>query len=187
MKKILLLIIILSPWITKSQSFEFKPYVDQNISCYGNNDGYIQAVAVPDGKYEFTISRLSFKDSNSSGTFTKLKPGVYNVCGTDGKTKKCLKLTVTEPKKLSAKFVVESYPTKISMGSLIVEVKGGVTDIQPHLVTWFNSKGTVLNPYPEYSNYELSMGNLSADVYTVKIEDDNGCFLTKSYKLVNKK
>lgn len=185
MKKILSLIVILFPLITKSQSFEFKPYVDQNVSCYGNNDGYIQAVSVPDGNYKFTISRLDFKDSNSSGTFIKLKPGVYKVCATDGKTTKCTKLTITEPQKLSAKFIVENYPTKTSMGTLIAQVKGGTTDIQPHLITWFNSKGTVLNR--DDNPYAIFMGDLTSDVYTIKIEDDNGCFLTKSYKLVNKK
>lgn len=187
MKKILLLIVILFPLITKSQSFEFKPYVDQNVSCYGNNDGYIQAVAVPDGNYKFTISRLDFKDSNSSGTFIKLKPGVYKVCATDGKTTKCTKLTVTEPKKISAKFIVDKYPTKTTLGALSLEVTGGTTDIQPYLITWTNSKGTVLNPWPDFSNFAMSIDNIPADVYTIKIEDDNGCFYNKSYKLVNKK
>ena len=185
MKKILLLITIILPMISKSQSFEFKPYVDQHVSCYGNNDGYIQGITLPEGNYKYTISRGTFNDSNPSGTFTKLKPGVYKVCVTDGKTTKCTKLKVLEPQKLSAKFIVESYPTKTSMGALILEVKGGTTDLQPHLVTWFNSKGTVLNS--DDNPYALSMGNLFADVYTIKIEDDNGCFLTKSYKLVNKK
>ena len=187
MKKILLLIVIMFPLITKSQSFEFKPYVDQNVSCNGNNDGYIQAVATPDANYKFTISRLDFKDSNSSGTFIKLKPGVYKVCATDGKTSKCSKLTVTEPKKLSAKFIVDKYPTKTNLGQLSIEINGGTTNIQPYLITWTNSKGLVLNPWPNYSNYEMTIENITSDVYTVKIEDDNGCFLTKSYKLINKK
>lgn len=173
--------------IAKSQSFEYKPYVDQHISCYGNNDGYIQSVAQPDGLYKHTISRLSFKDSNSSGTFIKLKPGVYKVCATDGKTTKCSKLTVTQPKKLSAKFVVDVYPTKTTLGQLSLNVSGGTAVIQPYLITWYNSKGVILNPWPEYSNFATSINNIPADTYTIKIEDDNGCFLDKSYKLINKK
>jgi hypothetical protein len=187
MKKILLLIIILIPCISKSQSFEFKPYVDQNVSCYGNNDGYIQSIAVPDGEYQFTISRLSFKDTNTSGTFNKLKPGVYKVCCSNGKTIKCTKLTVTEPKKINAKFLVERYPTKTSLGELSLEVTGGTTVIQPYLITWSNSKGTILNPWPEFSNFEMSINNIPNDVYSIKIEDDNGCFFEKSFKLTNKK
>jgi len=73
MKKILFFFVVLIPMITKSQSFTFKPLVDQNISCYGNNDGSVQLDAEPASNYKYTISRLTFKDSNSSGIFGNLK------------------------------------------------------------------------------------------------------------------
>jgi len=33
----------------------------------------------------------------------------------------------------------------------------------------------------------MSLSNIKPDTYSVTIEDDHGCFLTKSYKLVKKK
>jgi Zn-dependent M28 family amino/carboxypeptidase len=186
MKKILFFFVVLIPMITKSQSFTFKPLVDQNISCYGNNDGSVQLDAEPASNYKYTISRLTFKDSNSSGIFRNLKPGVYKVCATNNKITQCSKLTITEPKKLSIKFAVDKYPTtKDPMGTVVIDVLGGVSVLQPILTTWINSKGVQMNDVN--NNFATYMENMPADTYTVKLEDDNGCFLTKSFKLIKKK
>jgi hypothetical protein len=189
MKKILLLIGVLLTQLTlNAQDFKFSAYLDQEISCYGNNDGYIQAECLPaTHEYMYWISKgTTFKDSNLSGTFQGLKPGTYKICGGYGTTKKCTTVTVTTPKKLAIKFGVDKSPTKADpYGTLTLEITGGTTDLQPYLVTWTNSKGDVLNS--DDTPYNVSMVNLKPDTYTVKIEDDHGCFLTKSYKLVMKK
>ena len=187
MRKIILYVLLLITGSeAKSQDFVLNVMMDQEVSCKGNNDGSIQASCVPEGEYKYIISRGTFKDSNPSGEFRNLAPGVYKVSATkDGKAFKSGKVTITEPKSLAVKFRVTKYPTKDSNGSISLEVSGGTTDLQPYLISWTNSSGDYLNsddnPYAPY------MDNLKADTYTVKIEDDHGCFLTKSYKLPRRK
>lgn len=187
MRKIILVgLITILATNAKSQDFTLNAILDQEVSCKGNNDGSIQASCLPEGEYKYIISRGKFTDSNPSGVFRDLVPGVYKVSATkDGKVFRSVKVTVTEPKALSVKFSVTKYPTKDSNGSISLEVSGGTADLQPYLITWTNGEGKCLNsddnPYAPY------MDNLKPDTYTVKIEDDHGCFLTKSYKLPRKK
>ena len=187
MRKILLSLILLIPTLSQAQEFNFKSYVDQDVSCFGNNDGTIQSEATPVGKYMYSISRgTTFKDSNTSGTFYKLEPGTYKSCVSDGKTKKCVSLKVTQPKKLEITFFVDRYPTPgDNTGTLRVNLKGGTTDIQPYLVTWKNSSCKIMNSDDQM--YALELDRLPVDSYIVTIEDDRGCFLTRSYDLIMKK
>jgi hypothetical protein len=186
MKKILLLTMLLIPFLSNAQEFKFSPYVDQVVSCYGNNDGYIQANCKPEGEYVFTISNKSLKDTNTSGSFFNLKPGTYTVCATNGVLKKCEKLTVTSPKKLNVSFTDEKLPTlSDNKGAISLTITGGTTEIQPYLVNWFNSKGVRLNT--DDTPYSLYMEDLPPDLYTIKIEDDHGCFLTKTHRLTKPK
>ena len=186
-KMMLFLIIAMSQQlVAKTQDFKFNAILDQEVSCKGNKDGSIQATCLPEGNYKYIISRGKFTDSNPSGFFRGLEPGVYKVTATDGKVSKSTKVTVTEPKAISARYIVNSYPSLdcINCGSLSLEVKGGTTILQPYLITWKNSKGLVLN---ENEIYAMYLDNLSSDTYSVTIEDDHGCFLTKSFRLVKKK
>ena len=187
MKKIMLLFIIAITQLTaKSQDFKLEAYLDQEVSCKGNADGSIQAVCKPEGDYKYTISRLTFTDSNPSGFFKGLVPGVYKITATrDGKRFQSAKVTVTEPKTLAAKFVVNSYPTGDSPnnGSLSLTISGGTTILQPYLVVWTNSTGEILN---ENEVYAMQLDGLKPDTYSIKIEDDHGCFLYKKFKLVKK-
>jgi hypothetical protein len=187
MKKILLALTLLIPVISQAQEFTFNSYVDQEVSCFGNNDGTIQSEASPVGKYMYSISRgTTFKDSNNSGTFYKLEPGTYKSCASNGKVRKCVSLKVTQPKKLEINFVVNRYPTpSYNNGSLRVDLKGGTTDIQPYLVTWKNSSCKIMNN--EDQMYSVELDTLPADSYMITIEDDRGCFLTRSYDLLMKK
>lgn len=185
-KKIMLLFIITMAQLTaKSQDFKLNAILDQEVSCKGNNDGSIQASCIPEGDYKYTISRGKFTDSNPSGFFRDLVPGVYTITATNGKIIKKSKVTVTEPKALVVKFVVDSYPStdNINGGTLSIEISGGTVILQPYLIVWTNSKGIVLN---ENEIYAMSLSNLKPDTYSVKIEDDHGCFLNKSYKLKKK-
>jgi len=187
-KFILLCLLAVAQLSVKSQDFKLTAILDQEVSCKGNKDGSIQASCLPEGNYKYVISRGKFTDSNPSGFFRNLVPGVYKVSATlDGKVFKSTKVTVTEPKALAVKFVVSSYPTldSPSAGALSLEVSGGTADLQPYLVTWKNSKGEVINSDPN-ENFSTFEDNLVADTYSVTIEDDHGCFLTKSYKLKRK-
>jgi hypothetical protein len=184
-RKIMLLFIITMTQLTaKSQDFNLNVILDQEVSCKGNNDGSIQASCIPEGNYKYIISRGKFNDSNPSGFFKGLVPGVYTVIATNGKVTKKSKVTVTEPKALAVRFLVNSYPSlDNNAGSLTVEVTGGTTVLQPYLIIWTDSKGSILN---ENEIYIMQLDNLKRDTYTVKIEDDHGCFLAKSYKLKSK-
>jgi len=184
MRKFILLILIAFAAIqANSQDFEFKAFLDQTVSCKGNNDGSIQAMCSPEGDYKYVISRGKFNDSNPSGFFKGLEPGVYKVSATrDGKTFKSTKVTVTEPKALKLKFTIEKYPATLDeLAIAAVEVTGGTTELQPYLITWYASDGSTLNrddqPYMNWTD------NIRAGTYSIKIEDDHGCFLTKTVKI----
>lgn len=186
-KKIMLLFAItITQFTAKSQDFKLDVILDQEVSCKGNNDGSIQATCIPEGNYKYIITRGKFTDSNPSGFFRDLLPGVYTITATNGKIIKKSKVTVTEPKSLNVKFIVESYPTSANLngGALSIEVSGGTTILQPYLIIWTNSDGMILN---EDDVYAMFLSGLKPDRYSVKIEDDHGCFLNKSYQLKKKK
>mgnify|MGYP003345403725 FL=1 len=186
-KIILLLLLTTTQLLANSQDFKFNAFLDQEVSCKGNNDGSIQATCTPEGDYKYVISKKGFTDSNPSGFFRGLKPGTYKVSATNGKVTKKMNVKVTEPKALTIKFVVEKYPTSQDDGGILtVNVSGGTQDLQPYLITWVNSQGVTINSEPG-QNFSLSESNLPPDTYEVTIEDDHGCFLTKSYKLKKKK
>lgn len=186
MKKILLLLILLIPTVSRSQSLELKTVVE-NISCNGCTNGSIKIDAIPYGNYRYTISQSSFKDTNSTGKFTDLKPGVYKVSVIDGKKIKSTTLKVIEPKKISIKYSVTKYPTKGTMGSVYVTLSGGSTVTHPLLPSFVsvNTDQQVILTYSGKAS-EFYM-DLFADTYFVRIEDENGCLLEKTYKLLNKK
>ena len=188
MRKFILLILLAFTAIqSNSQDFELTAFLDQTVSCKGNRDGSIQAACTPEGAYKYVIAKGKFTDSNPSGFFRGLEPGTYKVSATlDGKTFKSTRVTVTEPKALKMKFVIEKYPTtKDDFGVAAVEISGGTAELQPYLVTWYNSAGETINPDDQL--YMTMSTDLKSDTYTIKVEDDHGCFLTKSFKLPIKK
>ena len=177
---LLLLAITLSSITSNSQDFEFKAILDQEVSCKGNSDGSILSICKPEGEYKCTIVRSVFSQTNNSGIFNKLVPGVYTVTATNGKMTKKAKVKVTEPKALNIKFEVVN-PTLRSTGSISLNITGGTCDLQPYLVTWINEQGVTMNDHN--SNFLTYMEGLKPGKYTFVIEDDHGCFLTKVYDL----
>lgn len=150
-------------------------YVDQDVSCYGNNDGYIQACYSEPGA-TFTLKGYKFSQTNTSGTFQGLKPGIYTVKVNNAS----IVLTVTQPKKLGIKFkVVKPKNNPLMPGSIEATLSGGTAELQPYLTFW-HKDGILLNPE---ENYKTFMEGLSAGNYSLTIEDDRGCFLTKEVKL----
>jgi len=188
MKKLLFLIIILIPMMMKAQTFNFKTQVD-NISCNGFTDGSIHIDAVPAGDYTYTITRTTFKDTNTTGVFTDLCAGVYKVSIISGKTVKTTKLTIVEPNKIVVKFVVNKYPIKnYTTGSMTIISTGGVSLLHPisPALTSDLTDGYIQLTYSGKAS-EFYVDNLVADTYQVMVEDDNGCRITKSFVLKNKK
>ena len=208
MKKLLLVaFMLLGAFTTKAQIL--KAYVDQDISCYGNNDGYIQADVVGlQGQAIPAIYTLKKYKGNSIvqqyGTFQGLLPGTYYLTAKtstgaiayylDPVTQKksaTIKLKVTEPGKLKAKFIVETFPTKSNPtgGALSLVISGGTQILQPFLVTWFKDAGNnqKVQINREEDNMSLYQEGLERGSYYVMIEDDHGCFYTGNpWKLVQK-
>lgn len=195
MKKLLSLIIIImmSTLCAKSQTFTLNAYLDQEVSCKGNNDGSIEADCSPSGSYTYKLTRTSvYADSivNSSNgcRFQGLKPGTYKLVATSATgVKKTTTIKVTEPGLLKIKFAVDAAPTTNTStdGALVIDITGGTAILQPYLVTWM--KGGVQVNDPLTNNFATYLDGLSIGLYTVTIEDDHGCFLTKSYTLRKKK
>jgi hypothetical protein len=187
MKKLLLIAVLFCSQVQAQDTRCLTAYVDQHISCNGNNDGYIQAnYSEPNSVY--TIKGYKFADTNTSGTFQGLKPGNYTVKVNNAS----ISLTVTQPKPLAIKFKVVkptqtpapfgTTPIDNEDGSIDATITGGVAENQPHLTFWHRD-GVLLNPE---ENYKTFMEGVSAGTYSLTVEDDQGCFLTKEIKVVNK-
>jgi hypothetical protein len=168
--------------------FTMDAYLDQEISCRFNADGYIQINNTPAGQYEYFLKKGKDTFYNQHGTFKNLKPGVYKVWSKNilGVTKTTT-IKVTTPLKLSAKLIPLVKPTGNNAdGILLADIKGGTQQAQPMLVTWYKHVGDStlihLNPNPN-DNFATQMENLTAGYYTVVLEDDHGCFYTKKYLL----
>jgi len=187
MKKLLLLIIILIPMMMKAQTFNFKTQVD-NISCNGCTDGSIHIDVVPTGDYTYTLARTTCKDTNSTGVFIDLAAGTYKVSIISGKTVKTVKLVIVEPKKITAKFVVNRYPVKdYTTGSMTIIASGGVSVLHPILPALTSELRDEIQLTYGGKGSEYYVDNLTADTYYLMLEDDNGCRINKTFVLKNKK
>ncbi len=192
MKKIILIAVLFCSQVQAQDTRCLTAYVDQHISCNGNNDGYIQAnYSEPNATY--TLKGYKFSQTNTSGTFQGLKQGNYTVKVNNAS----ISLTVTQPKALAIKFKVvkptRTPPTNVPVpfgttpidnedGSIDVTITGGTANLQPYLTFW-HKDGVLLNPE---ENYKTFMEGVSAGTYTLTVEDDQGCFLTKEIKVVNR-
>jgi hypothetical protein len=133
-----------------------------NISCHGNNDGSIK-VNVEGGiaPYQLLWSNGAVNDS-----IFNLSPGTYILTVTDAYCTNIIDtFDITEPAKLTASI---SYKKEVSCfagndGSIAASGQGGTT---PYLYTW-NIGST---------NDTLIL--VSAAIYTVTINDANGCTAT---------
>lgn len=189
MKKLILIAVLFCSKLQAQDTRCLTAYVDQEISCYGNNDGYIQANYSEPGA-TFTLKGYKFSQTNTSGTFQGLKAGTYTVKVNNAS----IVLTVTQPKPLSIKFKFKRPTASGSVnvpngeiinnedGSIEATLSGGTAELQPYLTFW-HKDGILLNPE---ENYLTNLEGLSAGTYSLTIEDDRGCFLTKELKLINR-
>jgi hypothetical protein len=186
-KKLLILLMFSSN--LHAQTFTTTAYIDQEISCHGNKDGYISIVAYhsTSSTSEFTYS-LSNNDStiyNNHGMFLNLPKGVYTVCAILNTESQCHVFTLVEPDSIIIKPNTEDLVTcGMNDGAISLEITGGTTDLQPYVVTWKGSNGNIINNSTDY--FSTYQDNLSYDTYTIKVEDDRGCFAEKSYTILKR-
>jgi hypothetical protein len=158
--------------------------LDQEISCFGNNDGSIIATAFPIGNpYLYILDGGA--QMNSSGLFFGLSAGTHTVCVQGSTTfTTCQTITLATPPAIQAWISATSLVSCNGVdGVLSASITGGVTDIQPYETQWRNSANILLNPAP--NNFATTISNLPPGVYTLRVEDDNGCFKIVSFTLTN--
>lgn len=140
-----------------------------DISCNGNNDGYIGVTSYPLNQCLYKCTNGVTKYCNTTGAFYNLSAGVWIV---SAKGYPSISFTIEEPPLLEANVVIED------SCSVWLSVSGGTANIQPHVITW-KRNGIPFNSDP-YSTYET---NLVPGNYEVTIEDDNGCSITRLFTI----
>ncbi|MBK7763184.1 MAG: T9SS type A sorting domain-containing protein [Bacteroidetes bacterium] len=164
-------------------SFTLNIFEDLPISCAGSNDAAAQALVIGTGTYTFNIDGGAF--TNTTGYFNNLTPGSHTICATDGVFTVCDTISFVAPLPLNIAFVIDSTVSCLGNdGQISAIVTGGTTNLQSYLTLWTNSNvppDTINNQLT--NNFDLTISNLPIGVYNLKIEDDNGCFLTGSVTL----
>lgn len=194
MKKLLITLSLIMICLFSQAQFQLNGYIDQPISCYGNNDASIQITAYPVNTNVFTSSPINgvlYKNTNvntqtfstnTSGFFNKLTPGTYLACAHLNGDSLCYVFNIVEAIPLDIKFTIETPLTCNSDGALSVNITGGTNLLQGYLTWWTNTNGDTLNNVL-LNNFATYLEDLPASTYNVAIEDDNGCFYSESYVL----
>ncbi len=143
----------------------FGTFIVTNISCFGNNDGSINAVAVG-GTGTITYTLQPGNVVNLTGQFSGLLPGTYTVSVSDANLCSASSVaTITEPLPLTA--VLVSTQNVIchgdNSGAIVVSASGGNI---PYVYT--------LLPVG-VNNNTGDFQNVFAGNYTVTVTDVNGC------------
>jgi len=174
--------------IINSATFYITDTVIQNISCKNNHDGFAQIIAhggVP--PYSYVLD--GGVQSNNTGLFHNLTPGIHSVCATSGSLTACDTVFISEPDSLLAGFWGNLVSCHGNDGYLEIHIhggtstdplsfNGGVGGVQDYLTWWMNAAGDTLNN-PFTDNFAVQIGDtLTPGTYHVKIEDDNGCLYT---------
>ncbi|MBK7041738.1 MAG: SprB repeat-containing protein [Bacteroidetes bacterium] len=136
-----------------------------DISCFGNNDGIINATAIGGtGTLVYTLQPGNV--INGTGLFTALLPGTHTVSVSDANLCSTSSVAViVEPLPLTA--TLDSTQNVICHGGnngfIIISANGGIT---PYTFT--------LNPTGVINNTG-DFQNVFAGTYTVVVTDANGC------------
>ena len=159
---------------------------DQEISCYGSNDGSASSSATGgSGNFTYDIDGANLF-TNLTGFFQGLTPGTHTICAkeTPSNLIVCQTLTIIEPDPLNAFFMIDSSVSCAGGGGqLSLLISGGTSVSQPYLTLWTNANGDTLNDQTN-DIYAVTLGNLTAGIYNVKIEDDRACILNTSTVLL---
>jgi gliding motility-associated-like protein len=138
-----------------------------NINCFGGSTGSFTVAALT-GIAPFTYSLATPAQSNTSGVFTGLPAGNYNVTVSDNTgCTTTASVTLTEPTPLT--LTVTSLPASCfgsATGTVSASGSGGVA---PYTYLW-----------PALaSNTNATVSNVAAGTYSVTQTDANGCTITQ--------
>jgi len=163
--------------LINAANFYITDTVIQDISCYGLNDGFAQ-IQGHGGTPPYTYTLDGGVQTNTSGLFHNLTPGIHTVCASSGALVACDTLFILEPDSLHEDFVGDLVSCHGNDGSLQINISGGTANVQPYLTWWMNAAGDTLNDVFT-DNFAITIGDtLTVGDYHVRIEDDHGCFDT---------
>jgi gliding motility-associated-like protein len=140
-------------------------------TCTGDSNAVMSVIASgtnTSSTYNYQILPQNY--FNSSGIFTNLNVGSYTIVAIDNKG--CTEqrvINVTDnsvPIKINMLITPIICATNNSPGGIIASVTGG---IPPYQYNWIG-----------LSNYNSSINNLQAGVYTLTVTDDNNCINTQT-------
>ncbi len=145
-----------------------------NVSCFGLNDGsFTVAASGGTGAYSYSVNG---GNSQSSGSFTGLAAGTYNVTATDvngctGTTA----VTISQPASLA---VTSASQTNVACfggttGAAAINAPTGGT--APYAYNW--------TPGDPAGDGSRSVSSLSAGSYQVTVTDANGCQTTQGFTI----
>lgn len=143
----------------------YASFVVTNISCWGNNDGIINAQAAG-GVLPYVYTMQPGNVVNATGLYTGLLPGTYTVSVSDANLCSTLSVaTITEPLPLTVQLVSTQNVTCHggNDGAIVVSANGGNL---PYTFT--------LNP-TGVTNNNGDFQNVFAGNYTITVTDANGC------------
>lgn len=190
MKFVITLVALLSFTSLSAQTFTATAYVDQQISCHGRADGYINIIAYPavtimNPQFSYSVSSIDTTITNDHGMFFNLPAGEYVACVVLDSESICNALVIIEPDPIIINPNTENPVTcGMSDGAISLEITGGTADLQPYVTTWKGSAGNAINNPTEY--FSIHQDNLSYDTYKITVEDDRGCFAEKVYTILRR-
>lgn len=157
----LVLALLLSASALQAQ-FSVSIQVNQNISCYGGNNGSLTAVVAPVGvAYTF-----SWSNGGNTATISDLVAGAYVVTVQNAAGGSAIATGfLSEPSELLLTALTELPLVVNPTGTVEVETSGGTV---PYSFQWVNEAN---NPF---SNQE-DLINAPAGIYTQTATDANGC------------
>jgi SprB repeat len=158
---------------------DYNLVLDMPISCYGSNDGRVESYTNAIGNWTYSFDDpLNF--TNTLGTFENLTPGTHTMGITDGVHRGYKTILVPGPDSLDINFAWDSLAhCNNNGGGLSAIITGGTISLWPdYLSTWTNSANSILNPAP--NNYNRYVSGIAGGVYTLSIEDENNCHLSKT-------
>ncbi len=150
------------------EPFKFQLISEQNVSCYGGNDGAIEVT----GQCGLPPYTYLWSNGATTAAISNLSKGQYRVTITDSQGLTVKKtIGISQPALLSSNLVIDEllcYGT--ATGQLKIKGKGGV---KPYSYFW--STGETTNLIQE----------LTAGYYSVTLTDANGCIVTEEAYLTD--
>lgn len=171
MKQTLIALLLLGALQTQAQ-LTISINVDQYVSCYNQHDAIINAYSNYANLYSIN------GQYQTNGHFTGLGAGTYTVTAHYGSQSASEVVTLANPAKLSMTVETTSlFVCGQPLGAINAEATGGTTVLQPLQYSVYDITNTLLpgNPNNGYRD------GLIYSHFTIRAEDDNGCFIQKQY------